>query len=57
MYVYMYTQFIPVTVVGNMHKNLVLFDRVVFELCERTVGQTDKEKINTDHNTILCSPL
>ena len=26
---------------GNMHKNLVKFGRVVFELCDRTDKQTD----------------
>jgi len=28
---------------GNMHKNLVKFGRTVFELCEQTDRQTDKQ--------------
>jgi len=28
---------------GNMHINLLKFDHVVFELCERTDGHTDKQ--------------
>jgi len=33
---------------GNMHKNLVKFGQVVFELCERTNGQTNR---HPHHNT------
>jgi len=30
------------TAIGNMHKNLAKFGRVVVEICKRTDGQTDK---------------
>ena len=29
--------------IGNLHKNLLKFGRVVFELCERTDRQTNKQ--------------
>jgi len=35
--------------IGNMHKKLVKFGRVVVELCERTDRQTDRQ---TDKQTI-----
>jgi len=30
-------------VIGNMHKHLVKFDNVIFELCKRTDRQTDRQ--------------
>jgi len=29
--------------IGNVHRNLVKFVRVVFELCEQTDRQTDRQ--------------
>jgi len=34
----------PARVVGNMHKNLLKFGRVVFELCQRSDKHTDRHK-------------
>jgi len=35
-----------------MHKNLMKFGRVVFELCERTDRQTNGQTNNTDLSTL-----
>jgi len=40
-------------IVGNMHRNLVKFGRAVFELCERTNTQTDRQ---THKQMILRNP-
>jgi len=34
---------------GNVHKNFVKFGRAVFELCERTDRQTDKQTCSSQH--------
>jgi len=38
---------------NNMHKYLVKFDSVVFELCERTNRQTDRQTIASQY----CVPF
>jgi len=40
---------------GNMHKMLMKFDRAVFELCERTDRQTDRQQTDI-LITILPTP-
>jgi len=39
------------TASGNMHKNLAKFGRVVFELRERTDGETNKQTDRPDRQT------